>query len=697
MVFSPLKNHELYVIIWVQQSYNRKPLPEKEGGLQSTANHPFSRGFVWLLQTVGCKSSFVSQQWLWNIVAVRFSINRFFIMQKDLTNSPDLTTQEIEQLANVFPQFVSEWKIDINWLSEYLQWVKVEWERYNLNRYGKSQAKLIAREPSKATLIPDLEQSRNFSETGNMLIEWDNLEVLKLLQNNYNNKVKCIYIDPPYNKDKDFVYRDTWKDSLGNYMRITWQIDEEWDTSTDKEQWGRKHSNWLSMMYPRLYLARKLLRDDGVIFVSIDDDEVHNLRKLMDEVFGEENFVSQITRIVNKSWTANKYIRVTHDFILVYAKNVSEYSGWGFMWDGLELNLKDDLWPYMKGRELNKRWTDSRREDSPSMRFPVKWPNDIDVYPIRSDWTEGRRRLWKLKMKELVENDWIIFEERDGVIRAYEKIRDWSPNIKQFKTLFDDVKYLNANWSQELKRLFNSFESYMDFPKPVPMLKDLLHMWNTQENDIILDFFAWSWTTWHAVMDLNAEDGGDRKYILVQLPEIIKESEEAYKAWYRKISQITRDRLIKAWEKINSWDTGFKYFKLTSSNFHELDSIEVKAWETTSETLLSRLDLELEQPWIKADRNDMDVYYELCIRYGYSLHSKIAQDSQLPLWTRISDTDQTKELLICLLDTITDTYIQALIKTYWTNKTITIICKDEALSDGSKTTLMHYFTNFISL
>lgn len=687
MVFSPLKNHELYVIIWVQQSYNRKPLPENKGGLQSTANHPFSRGFVWLLQTVGCKSSFVSQQWLWNIVAVRFSINRFFIMQKDLTNSQDLTIQEVEQLANIFPQFISEWKVDINWLSQYLQWEKVEWERYNLNRYGKSQAKLIAREPSKATLIPDSKQSKNFNETGNMLIEWDNLEVLKLLQNNYSNKIKCIYIDPPYNKDKDFVYRDTWKDSMWNYMRITWQVDEEWDITTEKEQWGRKHSNWLSMMYPRLYLARKLLRDDGVIFVSIDDDEVHNLRKLMDEIFGEDNFIWQFIW-KSKSWWANdsRFLAVDHEYILCYWKNVDQimFHLDVFATVTTSYNLQDEKWKY---------WLDRLDKQSlwylASLDFPIIWPDwkEYKVEHRNTDHKKARRRRSQESVKnrynELVFKDWYIYTKN------YEK--DWS--IAR-SLLIEDRFGRTRTWKTDFTDLFDV--AYFSAPKPINLLMYFMRI-STNYNDLILDFFAWSWTTWHAVMDLNAEDGWNRKYILVQLPEIIKESEEAYKAWYHKISQITRDRLIKAWEKINTWDTGFKYFKLTSSNFHELDSIEVKAWETTSENLLSRLDLELEQSWIKEDRNGTDVLYELLIRYGYSLHSQIVTDIILPSRFHITDVVQSKELLVNLQNAISDDDVKQLIKTYGNNKTITIVCKDEALSDANKTTISHYFTNFISL
>ncbi|MDR0369350.1 MAG: site-specific DNA-methyltransferase [Candidatus Peribacteria bacterium] len=219
--------------------------------------------------------------------------------ETSFTNSPDLIKKEITQLAQIFPQFVSEGKVDFEGLQQYLQNEKAEKERYTMNRHGKSQAKLIAREPSKATLRPHKEKSKERDTTKNLLIEGDNLEVLKLLQNGYYEKVKCIYIDPPYNKDKDFVYTDTRKDPVENYLRITGQRDDEGETSTEIETTGRKHSNWLSMMYPRLYLARKLLRDDGVIFVSIDDDEVANLRKLMDEIFGEENFLYQLS-VVNK-------------------------------------------------------------------------------------------------------------------------------------------------------------------------------------------------------------------------------------------------------------------------------------------------------------------------------------------------------------------------------------------------------------
>lgn len=609
-------------------------------------------------------------------------IATFFLMSK--TNSPDLIHDEISKLAEVFPQFVSEGKVDIAWLQSYLDGQTVEGERYNMNRHGKSKAKLIAREPSTATLRPDLSQSKNRDTTGNMLIEWDNLEVLKLLQNHYYESIKCIYIDPPYNKDKDFVYRDTRKDPVGNYMRITGQIDDEWEITTENnETTGRKHSNWLSMMYPRLYLARKLLKDDGVIFVSIDDDEVVNLKKLMDEIFWEENFVAQIVwrRTDNQSNIWN--IARVKDYILVYGKNkvctqlyklpLSEKAK-------NEYRYSDEYWFFRRNILLDK----------------VKWRHNYEV--ITPEW-------WILNWPRMIkENEFIELSNNWKLYRAWGKI--WQPYWK----IYLDQKindwqiphdfwwiefWSNQRWSLEVEKLF--WARYFDFPKPISLIKSILQMWS-KDNDIILDFFAWSWTTWHAVMDINTEDDGNRKYILVQLPEAIGETQEAYKVWYRKISEITRDRLLKAGENISKWDTGFRFFKLDTSNFTELDPITIQEWETTDEQLFDRLSLEADSFGIKTERSDNDIITELLIRYGYSLHSKIEQDSEFPTWYHITDIlESENSFFLSLEDSVSDDDIARFVKLNHTNNQIVFMCKDDAISSGSRLTLANYFPGFTTL
>ena len=463
-----------------------------------------------------------------------------------------------------------------------------------------------------------MQESVDFENTNNLYIEGDNLEVLKLLQNAYYRKVKMIYIDPPYNTGNDFVYEDDFKDPLAKYKEITSQT-----TKSNPETMGRYHTNWLNMMYPRLRLAANLLRDDGVIFISIDDNEVTNLRKLCDEVFGEENFVAQITREAIKGGSQSKYIRVTHDYVLIYSKNINDVEFGGIEVEGIKLNLRDEKGPFAKGRELNKWGAGSRREDSPSMYFPIKGPNGEDVYPIRNDGTEGRWRLGKEKMHKIVNDGDVIFERRqDGTYIVYEKIRDDSSREKQFTSIFKD-EYINAKGTEEIKKLFKIEKSYFDYAKPVSLINDLMLMSKVLDDDIVLDFFSGSATTAHAVMQLNAEDGGNRQFIMVQLPELTDEKSEAYKAGYKNICEIGKERIRRAGAKIKAEhtkvDTGFKVFKLDTSNLVKWDDTPIL--DNNTQDLFTRMNNMVES--IKTDRTELDVVYEVMLKLGIPVTYKI--------------------------------------------------------------------------
>ena len=342
-------------------------------------------------------------------------------IEKVSGSSMDIEGVNKEKLKSIFPECFVEGKLDIDKLLNLCgEYIDNDFEKYKFEWKGKSECYKIAGKRSTATLRPCPEESVNFDSTKNMYIEGDNLEVLKLLQTSYYRKVKMIYIDPPYNTGNDFVYEDDFKDPMAKYKEVTQQT-----TKSNPETMGRFHTNWLNMMYPRLRLASNLLRDDGVIFISIDDNEVINLRKLCDEVFGEENFVAQITREAIKGGSQSKYLRITHDYILIYAKNLNNIIFGGIEVEGIKLNLQDEKGAYAKGRELNKWGAGSRREDSPSMWFPIKGPNGEDVYPIRNDGTEGRWRLGKEKMHKIVAEGDVIFEKRDdGTYIVYEKLRD---------------------------------------------------------------------------------------------------------------------------------------------------------------------------------------------------------------------------------------------------------------------------------
>jgi len=550
--------------------------------------------------------------------------------------SLNITELKVNQLKELFPEIFSENKIDFEKLKQTIGKERfAPKERYNLDWAGKTEAYKILQQPTTATLMPEHEKSINFETSGNIFIEGENLEVLKVLQKSYFGKVKMIYIDPPYNTGNDsFIYPDKFSETKDEYLKRIDAINEDGFLMKEglfrknSKENGQYHSNWLSMILPRLYIARNLLRDDGVIFVSIDDNEVHNLRIIMNEVFGEENFICPFIREAIKGGSLSKYVRETHDYILVYAKSINELEFLGFEKDELILNLTDEKGLYAKGRELNKWGAGSRREDAPGMWYPIKGPNGENVYPIRNDGSEGRWRLGKEKMKKIVEADDVIFEKRkDGTYVVYEKLRANKNKYKQFISILKD-KYLNAKATEDLKVLFNKERAIFDFSKPSILIKDLLVLSNLSENDIILDFFAGSGTTAQAVLELNREDGGNRKFICVQLPEKTEPESEANKAGYVTIADITRERIKRVINKIqteqdsklkleeNNQDLGFKSFKLVSSNFKQWRSDLIE-----NEEDLQQMRTLFETPQ-KPLANEHLIFWELLIKSGYELTIK---------------------------------------------------------------------------
>ena len=603
-------------------------------------------------------------------------------IEKVSGSSMDIEGVNKEKLKSIFPECFVEGKLDIDKLLNLCgEYIDNDFEKYKFEWKGKSECYKIAGKRSTATLRPCPEESVNFDSTKNMYIEGDNLEVLKLLQTSYYRKVKMIYIDPPYNTGNDFVYEDDFKDPMAKYKEVTQQT-----TKSNPETMGRFHTNWLNMMYPRLRLASNLLRDDGVIFISIDDNEVINLRKLCDEVFGEENFVAQITREAIKGGSQSKYLRITHDYILIYAKNLNNIIFGGIEVEGIKLNLQDEKGAYAKGRELNKWGAGSRREDSPSMWFPIKGPNGEDVYPIRNDGTEGRWRLGKEKMHKIVAEGDVIFEKRDdGTYIVYEKLRDGSNRLKQFISIFKD-DYINAKGTEDIKKLFTIERSYFDYAKPVNLILDLIKMANVAENDIVLDFFSGSATTAHAVMQLNAEDGGNRQFIMVQLPELCDEKSEAFKAGYKNICEIGKERIRRAGKKIHEQnenvDTGFKVFKLDTSNLVKWDSTPTE----DKDEIYQRMSLLKET--IKPDRNDLDVAYEVMLKLGIPLDYPIQEVSVND--KRAYSIGEDCLVLICLdygKDGITADDVKLMCEDYTPAK---IVASEQAFKDDVSLSNAHY-------
>ena len=495
-------------------------------------------------------------------------------MEKMDGMSMDLLAENIAQLKMLFPEAVTEGKVDFDVLKALLGGeIEQRQEYYKFTWNGKEAARAYARTRSMGTLRPCVEESSGKDGTAgkfdseNLYIEGDNLEVLKLLQGPYHKKVKMIYIDPPYNTGKDFVYPDNFKDSIGNYKALTGQTDDEGkSTRANPETSGRYHTDWLNMMYPRLILARNLLTDDGVIFISIDDSEQNNLTKLCNEVFGEENFIGVIIR-KTKSMTADSFngLNVQHEVLLVFAKNNEKC-----ILRGEEKAFSAYSNP---DNDPNGAWCagdPSAKSGGDSTYFAIKNPytNREDFPPNGRYWAFSKSTLekyiqdGKVKFKQIYGPN-----ERGFIFKRY----------KKDATLFDPVhtlfatenEYMNQAATIEVKSLFE--QDVFSYPKPVALVKKLL-AYSTEKNSIILDFFSGSGTAAHAVEQLNAEDGGNRKYIMVQLPEVCEAGTEAAKAGYSNICEIGKERIRRAAKKIKGeypdWngDMGFKVFKLDTSN-----------------------------------------------------------------------------------------------------------------------------------
>jgi len=587
----------------------------------------------------------------------------------------DLTKENINTLKALFPEVVSEGKVDFEKLKLVLgEEVDNRKEKYEFTWHGKAQSLKLAQTPSTGTLRPDKESSKDWDETENLYIEGDNLEVLKLLQKSYFGKVKMIYIDPPYNTGHDFIYKDDFRDNIKNYKEVTEQL-----TKSNSETSGRYHTDWLNLMYPRLKLARNLLKEDGVIFISIDDNELSNITKVCDEIFGEDNRISIISREAIKGGSVSKHIRVTHDYVLVYVKNETLVQLTGIETDGIELNLEDEKGKFARGRELNKWGAGSRREDSPSMWFPIPGPNGEEVYPIRNDGSEGRWRLGKEKMFKLVSEGDVIFEKRDnGTYIAYQKIRDSSPKIKQFTTLFLD-DYINSKGTEEIKRLFEVERAIFDYSKPVKLIKDLITMANLDERDIVLDFFSGSATTAQAVFEHNSDTNKSISFIAVQLDEKTVENSEASKLGYKNICEIGKDRIHRAGDKIveetgkTNLDTGFKVFKLDTSN--------LKTWDPDTENLEQDLfDL---QDNIKDGRSKQDLLFELLLKVGIPLTTPI---EEVKLNDKVIYNVGFGGVLLCLEDEIDLDTVHKMIKLKPEDFDTKVIFKETGfLNDSVKT------------
>lgn len=472
-------------------------------------------------------------------------------------HSVNMVDENIKKIGELFPNCVTErvgedgkieHAIDFDVLKQELSSVVVEGndERYQFTWPDKKKSVLLANAPIAKTLRPCKEESVDFDKTENLYIEGDNLDVLKLLQETYLGKIKMIYIDPPYNTGNDFVYEDDFSESAEEYLANSGQFDEQGNKLVaNTESNGRFHTDWLNMIYPRLKLAKNLLSDDGVIFISIDDNEQNNLKKICDEIFGEQNFVGNV--IWERAFAPKndaKYFSASHDFILVYAKNLINFQI-GKLPRTEEANAR------YKNPDNDPRgpWTPDNltvKTYSAANDYPITTPGGRVVYPAHgSCWRVSRKRF-----DELVNDNRVYFGDEGNnvprVKRFLNELKDGMTPTTIWK--FQDVGH-NQEGRQELKKIFDD-KGYFDGPKPVRLIKRVLEIANTNKQSIVLDFFSGSATTAHAVIQLNAEDGGNRKFIMVQLPEETEEKSEAYKAGYKNICEIGKERIRRAGNKI---------------------------------------------------------------------------------------------------------------------------------------------------
>lgn len=513
-----------------------------------------------------------------------------------------------EKILSLFPEVNVDGKIDFHALEAILgELVEDNDERYQFNWKGKGAARKAANAMSYGTLLPlSTELS---TSTKNIFIEGDNLETLKLLQKSYHKKVKMIYIDPPYNTGNEFIYPDRFQDNLDTYLRYTGQKDEEGRVkSTQMEVSGRYHTNWLNMMYSRLCLAKNLLKHDGVIFISIDDNELFNLLKICNEIFGEENHIGNFVWQSRKGGGSDSRTIVReHEYVVAFAKESPEISVSKDLIESEPLDRKDEIGAFRKGREMNKWGANSRRIDRPTMWYPIPGPNGEEVYPIRNDGSEGCWRFGKKSMSEFVARGDLLFDPRnDGTYIVYEKIRSTEPRTKPYRSILTGVG-TTADGSKTVKELFDGAKVF-DFPKPLDLLKSLIKIGTNSPDDIVLDFFAGSCTTAHAVLEYNKQNSKALSYICVQLPEGCDQDSEAKKMGFETISELGIERIRRSYQLLGL-EPDFSVFKLDSSNFKRWDS----SHNNLEETLFTSVDN------IKIDRKDLDLVYEILIKYGLPL------------------------------------------------------------------------------
>ena len=609
--------------------------------------------------------------------------------------SRNITQDNIDKLKQIFPEVFNENKIDFDKLQAVLgENIDTEDEKYRFTWNGKMNALRLSQTPSTGTLRPCKADSVEWDTTQNLYIEGDNLEVLKLLQNSYLNKIKMIYIDPPYNTGNDFVYKDDFKDNIENYKKITGQVDNEGNAiSTNKDTDGRYHTNWLNMMYPRLRLARNLLTDDGVIFISIDDNEVTNLKKNCDEVFGCENFVAQFPWRKRTAKSDVPFgVSQDYEWIICYAKTTQ-----------FKASIEGKPRKYYETPDFpNRPWRihdmtkQTTAAERPNSYFTMINPKNGKEYPADPNRTW---RITKDTFQKYYDANEIVFPgdynflNISKPVARYFKDKDIEKAGENFgrvalSTKLPDDIGMSQDGTKEIKSIFENI--IFSFPKTSNFIKYFLKA-TTKDNDIILDFFSGSATTAHAVMQLNSEDNGNRKFICVQLPEQTDEKSEAFKAGYKNICEIGKERIRRAGEKIKQEieqenqqlklgeepkkvpDIGFKVFKLDSSN--------IKKWNPDTKDLKQTL---LDQINNYVDgRTEEDVLYEIILKCGLDLTVPV---EELNIQGKKVYSVGMGALIVCLDNDITLEVANEIAKldtVFEDKQNVTVVFKDNGFKDDS--------------
>lgn len=621
------------------------------------------------------------------------------------TQSADIVAGNIEALQALFPEAFTEGKIDFEVLKQCLGGaVEEREEKYGLNWHGKRRARQIALTPSTGTLLPCPEDSVDWDTTQNLMIEGDNLEVLKLLQKSYAGQVKMIYIDPPYNTGHDFVYPDDYRDSVNNYLEVTGQVSGGIQLSSNTESSGRFHTDWLNMIFPRLKVARSLLTEDGIIFISIDDGEISNARRLCDEVFGEENFID--TMIWKKRYgggAKEKYLVSLHEYVLVYARDLSSIQEIFVPLSEASVDryytLRDEYFEERGPFRTHPLEAMKSFEDRPNLSYPIPAPDGTQLWPKRQ-WRWGRERMF-----EALERGEVMFSKsRDGGWAASSKqyLRDDRGETRSAKAFSIIEGIYTQAGTNEIVELFGDARVF-PFPKPTDFIKKLIEVATSDAKDaLVLDFFSGSGTTGQAVFSQNLVDQGTRRYILVQLPEPLDDSSRDQKvpaALCKKlgkpanIAELTKERLrragarIKAENPLFSGDTGFRVYKFASSS--------IRAWQPKIDDLEGTLLAHTEH--LVPGRTEADILTELLLKLGLDLCVPIETKD---IAGKSVHSVGAGALIVCLSDGITRETVEGLaqgIIAWWQALApagdTRIVFKDSAFADDVAKTNMAAILN----